>query len=503
MTDAPPTDLVPVSTKAAASTKPPTDLVPVNAGAAASPKPDDKKPSLVSSALKPFADVPRDIFQDVRKGLETSRKAMSNQGGMFNGPQALMGGMEMATAPITGTARALVGDPARKALPNNMFGKVAANTLEDAATMFGPSMVAELGPKITALKGPVRELMDHGVQLTLGQLEPKIAKRMEEAAKSVPILGSFIRSAERRTLDSFNVATVNRSLEPLGIKVDAKNGREAIQKGQEILDKHYADVRKDIKGLHQDSMFDADLQRLRMDLDEMPEGMANRVEAVIQNRVMSKFGYIQSMTGAEFKQAESELSTVANTAKSSADAAERQFGYKIDEVRSALRDALGRQYPAIADKLKEVNHAFSRFADVERAASYRATGESRFTPGDLLQSIKRADKSPRDKQFAAGNRPLQDWAETAHGVIGNKLPDSGTTERAAWDLGGLGAAIWGDPTGAVVPSIAAGSALYSAPGQAMTNTLAHAAPEVAAAVRAAAAKSGPAAAASQAAGQNQ
>jgi hypothetical protein len=153
------------------------------------------------------------------------------------------------------------------------------------------------------------------------------------------------------------------------------------------------------------------------------------LDSIVNNRVGNRFGQAQTMDGKTFKQVESELTNLAGNLKASSDAAQRQIGHHIDDVRGALRDTVARQYPEQAKELKRINQSYSLFADVEQAASRRAGSEARFTPGDLLQSIKRSDRSPRDRAFAAGDRPLQKWAEDAQKIIGNKLPDSGTTER--------------------------------------------------------------------------
>lgn len=453
------------------------------------------------SWAKPFGDVPRDVWTDIEAGARTTGEAVKENfttpgGSMAAALKGLVGAGEAAMAPLTGTARALIGDPARAVIPQDtVYGKMAANALEDAGTVFGPQAAEKLASSLAAQAGPIRRLMENGVQLTLGQLEPRFARRMEEAAKSVPILGSFIRSAEGRAVDSFNVATVNKALEPLGIRIDAKDGRSAIQAGQDALNTAYRDVLGKVPSLHQDADFDNAITALKSTSKEWTPSVAERVNAVLDNRVYQRFGQLKAMNGEMFKTVESELTNISSSAKASADAAERQFGHAIDDVRSAMRDALGRQYPMLADKLTDINHAFSRFADVERAASTSAVSGGRFTPGQLLQSIKRADKSPRDKQFAAGNRPLQDWGEDAYSVIGNKLPDSGTTERALWDVGAGGGLFFVNPK--ILAGVGAGSLPYTKVGQSGVNAVAREAPDLLRAAGTALGQSGPIAGAAQ------
>ena len=96
------------------------------------------------------------------------------------------------------------------------------------------------------------------------------------------------------------------------------------------------------------------------------------------------------------------------------------------------------------------------FVRVERAANQSAVSDGRFTPGALLQAAKAEEPTIRKRGFARGDALLQDWAQKAYDVMGNKLPDSGTTGRAAWDLLGAGGAF-------LNPKIAAGIAGTSLP----------------------------------------
>lgn len=471
--------ITPIDDSATASNSGPK-ITPIEDGAS-----PPKEHGALRESIQPLLNIPKDIGQDFISGVRHTGEGIRNEnthkvGFSKGGLQAAGGVLESAGAPITGTARALVGDPARKLFgTDTTFGRVASRTMEDAASVFGPVAAEQLGVKLSTTlaspDSPIRRLMDNGVQLTLGQLEPKFMKRMEEAAKSVPVLGSFIRAAENRTLDSFNVATANKALAPIGVTLDVKTGREAIQQGQEVLNKAYTGVLDQIPRFVKSPQLDADIAGLKALVNEMPPGQADRFNAILDNRLEKRFGPQGNMDGKTFKQVESELFNLARTAKASADSAERQFGIAIDEVRSSLRSELERQYPVFAKELTDVNHAYALFTNVERAAGRRSTSEGRFTPGDLLQSIKAEDKTARKRAFAAGDKPLQIWAEDAQSVIGNKLPDSGTTERALWDLtAGGGAMALGGPK--ALGAIGAGSLPYTKTGQRAVNALAKDAP---------------------------
>ncbi len=336
----------------------------------------------------------------------------------------------------------------------------------------GEAVTSLIAPRVQAA---AHTLLENGLSLTPGQTFGGVAKRAEEGLKSVPILGSAIRSGERNALESFNRATVNRSLEPIGAQLPAgiTAGHEAIAEGQHILGRAYDDL---LPNLHfgMDQQFGSDIQGIRQVVSEMPAPQAEQFENILRNRLGTRAGPDGQMDGETLKQVQSELTHLANTYRTSGDAAQRYLGYAIGDVNTAMRDALERQNPEYAPQLRNVNRAYAAFARVEGAANRRATAGGLFTPGDLLQSIKNGDKTARKRAFAAGDAMMQDWAESAHRVLGNTMPDSGTTERLLW-AGGAGGLLFHNPL--VAAGAVAGAAPYTQPGMDLLRSYVTAAPE--------------------------
>lgn len=471
MADMPPRDLVPITAA------PPADLAPIKTGG--SPPSDivptkSAAPTAASNGgMHALGQVIPDIWHDIHSGLDTLSDSMKRVGSggdamsilagpatSLAGPEALLGAAEVVGAPVTGTARALIGDPLRNYVKQRSGTAISslgeqerraaaklpafsqdpkaaeraanaiANAAEGAALMFGPSAIGDLTTSIKSAPSAVRRLLEGGVMLTPGQLNTKFLKRLEEGAKSVPLLGSFIRKAEERTLDSFNVATVRQQVAPLGDLGDVKNGREAMIKAHDIADQKYASFRANVPALTRDGQFDTDIAVLKLDMDEMDQTVKQRLEAVLKNRVTSKWDtQFDTMTGDKFKSTESELSNIVRQYRYASDDKDRKFAVGVERIRDALRDNLGRQYPKLADDLKELNGVYARLADIDYAQAVRKGAEGRFTPGDLLTGIRRQDRSPRHTAFNEGTRPMQQWAEDANKVIGDKVGDSGTAER--------------------------------------------------------------------------
>lgn len=385
------------------------------------------------------------------------------------GTAALGGAVGGALAPITGE-----GD---------YWSQKGKQAEIGAATGLGVGAGGEVLSKIISpkLREAAQTLLDNGVNLTPGQLFGGVAKRAEEAAKSAPWIGSAIRSGERNALEGFNRATINRALAPIGQELpkDALAGHEAIAAGQKILSDAYDDLLPKLS-FGMDQGFKNDITALRQVVSEFPKDRARQFEDILTNRVGKRAAAppAGTMDGKTFKQVQSELTNLSGQFKSSSDASERMLGHALDDVNSAMRDALERQNPSVAPQLRNINNAYAMFTRAENAAGRRATSGGLFTPGDLLQAVKGGDRTVRKRAFAAGDALMQDWAEAAHSVLGNKMPDSGTTERMLWDLGGaggLGYAAMYHPE--VALGLAAGSVPYTAPAMTLARKAVTAAPQ--------------------------
>lgn len=414
------------------------------------PKPET--PSVLSNLTRIPREAATNTFHDLSSGIqqfgqgldESGQKMVSEQGSLKSlipGKETVdtvAGALGAIGSPVTGTAKAL-GDAVRRVIPQDTpYGKFAGNLVEEGTAIFGPgeaSKIVDAATSAAKAAGPVKQLVDSGVKLTLGQFSPDHAKRLEEAAKSFPILGHFIRSAEKRSFDSFNVAAANKALEPIGVKIDAANSREAMPAGHKALSDAYNKTLGNIPSVHQDAQFDGQIGNLKSMVAELGPDYEKQFDAILNNRIYRRFGPLKAMDGRNYKEADSELGMLSGGMKSDPDSTKRNFGHAIDAVRGALRDSVAAQYPMQAPKLRAIDKAFAQFADVERAAGASAVNEGLFTPGQYLQALKRGDRSARDHRFLAGDVSNQKWAEAAQKVMGNKLPDSGTSGRMMAGLG--------------------------------------------------------------------
>lgn len=337
--------------------------------------------------------------------------------------------------PITGAilSGALSGAMTPVTNSNKFWGEKATQTAIGGGVggltgVAGRAVGGMIAPQFGA---DAQKLLQAGVDLTPGQMGGRVARQLEEGAKSIPIGGNFVRGAELRTLDSFNRATVNQALKPIGVEVPENlTGRKLIAAGQDALDDAYSRLLPTLT-FHADNDFVNSLRGLDATAQSLalPPAQQQQWERILNERFIDRLDPSDKMDGQTLKKVEEELSRFANNYSKSTDAAQRDVGFMVSQLRGEIRDALERQDASKAGQLKKINTAFAAFTRIDAAANSAPTQEGRFTPGQLLAAAKAGDASTRRQAFARGDALLQDWGQSAENVIGNKLPDSGTAGR--------------------------------------------------------------------------
>jgi hypothetical protein len=115
------------------------------------------------------------------------------------------------------------------------------------------------------------------------------------------------------------------------------------------------------------------------------------------------------------------------------------MGQAYEKSIREIRESLARNNPEYAEKLSNINTAFSRYARV-RAAGSMANTTDLFSPAQLASAVRRLDVSSGKDKYATGTAIMQDLADAAEKVLPNKYPESGTTGRllTPFAMGGAG-----------------------------------------------------------------
>lgn len=313
-----------------------------------------------------------------------------------------------------------------------------------------------------ASKNPnVALLQNEGVQPTIGQVLGGRMNALEEKLQSVPLVGDRISIMRQRGLEQFNRAAINRAVSPMGKQVEGI-GREGVAQAKAALKQSYDDILPRLQ-FKADGQFATEFGNLQsMVASGLPPAEAAAFGNIVQRQVVGKMTPAGTMSGETFKQIESELARLAKGYKGDASFDKRQIGAALDELLSSMRSSLSRTNPAHAGELAQINKGYANYARVRDAAGRVGAEEGVFTPAQLQSAVRAADRSVGKGRFATGDALLQDLSEAGKTVLGSKVPNSFTTDRALIAGGALGS-YFVNP--AIPASLIAASGLYTAPAQ--------------------------------------
>lgn len=345
-----------------------------------------------------------------------------------------------------------------------------------AVPLLGAGLSRLVSPK--ASTDPALALLrQEGVRPTIGQTLGGFANKIEEKAQSLPLMGDAISSARARSVDQLNLAALNRSVAPIGGKVD-KIGQEGIKEAGDALSQAYDDVLSGLKSIRFDQQWAKDYGQLKQMAKALPQGVRGTFSAKVKSLVDDRISKAGGMTAETMKDLDSELGAMARKYGRSAIASEQDLGDAFMQAQSLLRDQVGRNSPAAAERLKAINTGWANLVRVEKAGAAAINNDGVFSPAQLNLAIKNADSSVRKRAAARGDALMQDLGG-AGSRLGNKVPNSGTADRLMLGGAGLGA-YFVDP---LIPAgLLAGAGAYSSPVQGLLRGLVTTRPQGAQAV---------------------
>lgn len=316
-------------------------------------------------------------------------------------------------------------------------------------------------------------LQSEGVRPTLGQTLGGRWNSLEEKAQSVPIMGDAIANARRATIEQFDKAAINRAANKVGVNID-EAGQNGVRRAGDALSQAYDDALSQIKVVKFDQQFAQDVQQLRGMAQNLTPDMRAKFNKTLNDILGGRMSGNGSMLGETYKKVDSEIGGLAAKFGKSSVASESELGDAFAQLQNLLKQQAMRSNPKAAEALQAADAGWANLVRVEGAAKAGKNADGMFTPAQLNSAIQQADGSVRGRAMARGTALMQDLANAGQNVIGNKVPNSFTTDRALIAGGGLGA-------GLVNPAIPAGllggAALYSPPAQALLRGLVSSRPQ--------------------------
>jgi hypothetical protein len=327
-----------------------------------------------------------------------------------------------------------------------------------AGNVIGRGVARVISPKASAAGSPARELMDQGVSPTPGQALGGWARRIEEGATSIPVVGDLIRTGEHKAAEQWNKAMANKVLAHIGKAVpkSIKVGRELITYLGDEVSNAYKSVLPKL-GAVVDDQFNDDILRLSTMVDDLPDG-GRQFKNILQKTLSKRMSPNGGLAGETVQEIDEELGKLARTYVTQGGDAGR-LGDALKAVQTSLRDMLTRQNPNSAE-YAAARRASAELMRIERAAGMTGAHEGVFSPAQLKSAVRAMDSSSRKRAIARGTGLLQKDADLAQSVLGKNVPDSGTPFRLSLGL----IPGFADP-GAMAGLLSAGAAYGTNPGR--------------------------------------
>jgi hypothetical protein len=287
-----------------------------------------------------------------------------------------------------------------------------------------------------SLRPAVSQLVREGVQLTPGQMKGGAAKRAEDVIASMPGVGSVIRNAQRRSIETFNRAAINRSLSDINSALPSgmNAGHDAIGFAQDEFTRAYNQVIPQMRATI-DPAFQRDMNAiyLRAQQANLPQEHLDKLQHTINQEILEPFrlGY-GAIDGTSSQKIGTQLDRIIGRAQNSEDPYVRDMGRYLREADRSLDRMMQRQNPALQTAKDRIDAGYAKFKIVQDAAGRaQAKDAGVFTPAQLHRAVSAADTSKDNARTARGLGVLKDMSIAANEVLPQTVPDSGTPERLA------------------------------------------------------------------------
>lgn len=356
---------------------------------------------------------------------------------------ALTGGASVARSAVGAGMGALSGEAA--GATHELTGNPA---LTASAGLLAPAGAAKVLGGGVKLSPQAQLLADEGVTLTPGQIKGGAVRRAEDAATSIPVLGDAIKSAQRKGIETFDAAALNRALEPIGAKLPGHlKGNQAVEYTYGKLGDAYDNLLPNLKGdlnavpgagglpktagQAAPPSFRQEIENIRQMGQNLPEPQRGQLGRILDREIIDRFTGQGKASGETLKEIESKLGGIAKRAGKSDDYDVRTMGDAVQEAQNAMRRMVENVNPAYQGELAKINAGYANFKKVQNAASKVGAQEGVFTPAQLHAAVRAGDPSKDKARFSEGNALMQDLSTAGKSTLSQTVPDSGTPMRGA------------------------------------------------------------------------
>lgn len=314
-------------------------------------------------------------------------------------------------------------DPSSR-LSSTVAGGITGGVLPLAGTIVSK---AARGLKRTP---EAQQLLDDGVSLTPGQMNPKgVVNHIEEALQSVPVVGPSIKNARDNAAQDFQRAVIQRGSDvPISSDLTPTQALDEAYKG-------FAPLYDQVKN------FPATKGTLAQDVTKAvgnpyvyaDDAARNKVNGFVQNQISALRSPMLD-TGDLIK-LRSNIRDAARKAVRAQSDAEAEL---LDAAESQVTASLHAHLPADAQStLARADRLYAQHKVAERALANATGREEGFTPTMLARAIK---SSTSQGAFARGGGALRDLSDAGQQVLQVRNPATGARWGVLGPLAALGVA---------------------------------------------------------------
>lgn len=288
----------------------------------------------------------------------------------------------------------------------------------------------------------VKAMEREGVSITPGENIGGIVRRFEDRLTSTPFVGDIIEKSRIRGIEDFNKAALRRAEIP-GVSAGGEIGHEGLANVRQGLSQSYDTVLAKSSANALEPKFVQDLANLRSMVAGLPKRDAEQFDRIIAREIDQRLAPNGVISGDNLKAAQGALGNEARNFATSTDAYQRQLGQALKQADAEFRALIQRSSPQNAAELEAINKAYANFKRVQKASGMSGAADGVFTPSQLHQAVRAADKTKDKRAFSEGTALMQDLSSKGKDVLLSKVPDSGTAGRLMgslsnpWALAGL------------------------------------------------------------------
>lgn len=346
-----------------------------------------------------------------------------------------------------------------EAAAGNIVGNLAfkgAGRVVSPLMSRSPEALRAAGRQLTPRQEAVRTLHSIGTEVSPGQIGDGAVRKIEDAVATVPFLGAPQRAAHRRSLESFNLAAINRAIAPVGsLPKGTRAGRQAITAAQKITSDAYDNALNSMSS-PMDDQFHADLADALDSASLLPDDLRQTYDTILKRHVTPFVG--SDIKGRDLQSIKRGLDKQIAAFENSTAPRDNLLVEPLTQARDAFMSNAQRNAPDLFAQYRKADAAYRNMAPINLAAAANKKGGV-ITPFQFASGVSRRGHGTTTNALARGQANGQDIAEAANLVLPAEMKSSGTAERASI-LGLLGG---GTAAAPFVPKLALAGAALSAP----------------------------------------